>query len=106
MAAVIDLEAYLASHGAGVLGYGDAALHRSNLAVPASTWRRFIDAQVMKDRALAARRAELTREYEAKVAAGEIRPPSRRQRLEATAAGHPDNESVQAARRMLAKMAG
>jgi hypothetical protein len=47
---------------------------------------------------------EATRQaYAAAVASGEIQPPTEHDRLEATAAGHPDNPSVQAARRLLEK---
>lgn len=49
-------------------------------------------------------RDERRREYQDKVQAGELRPPTRRERLEQTASGHPDNPSVQAARRLLAQM--
>jgi len=54
------------------------------------------DWQARRDRALA--------EYDALVAAGLIVPPDRISRLRRAAAGHPDNEATQAARRVLAKM--
>jgi hypothetical protein len=46
----------------------------------------------------------LEADYNQKVAAGELRPPTRLERMKATAAGHPDNPSVQAARRIVAKL--
>jgi len=46
-------------------------------------------------------RDALSNEYDRLVAAGEIRPPTRKERLERTAAGHPDRADVQAARRIL-----
>lgn len=49
-------------------------------------------------------RDKLRAEYQEKVAAGEIRTPTRRERLEKIASGHPDNPSVQAARRSLDDM--
>ena len=45
----------------------------------------------------------MRQEYEAAVEAGDVRPPTRIERLKATANGHPDNASVQAARRILSK---
>jgi hypothetical protein len=50
------------------------------------------------------RRNELRQSYADEVEAGTVRPPSRVERLKRTAQGHPDNESVQAARRLLKKM--
>jgi len=49
-------------------------------------------------------RDRLREEFEARLAAGAIRLYTRRERLERTAAGHPDNPSVQAARRLLTKL--
>lgn len=46
-----------------------------------------------------------TRAYRAEIAAGRIREPTRLERLEARANGHPDNPSVIAARNVLAKRA-
>ena len=47
----------------------------------------------------------LKMEYACLVATGEIVPPTDEERLEATASGHPDKASTQAARRVLAKRA-
>ena len=49
------------------------------------------------------RREAAKKEYEQKVAAGEIRPPTKIEELIRTARGHSDNASVQAARRLLEK---
>ena len=51
----------------------------------------------------AAARAVAIKEYEGKVAAGEITPKSLVEELIDKANGHPDNEATQAARRVLAK---
>jgi hypothetical protein len=79
---------------------GDAALHRQPGSTPKSRdaaarrqWAIDCKWQALRDR--------LRAEYAAEVAAGRIRPPTRRERLERTAAGHPDNPSTHAARRLL-----
>ena len=59
--------------------------------------------QLKKDQKLAEKRESLRQEYREKVECGEIRPPSRIERLKQTARGHDDNESVQAARKILKK---
>ena len=51
----------------------------------------------------AEKRAAARNEYEALVAAGKVRPPTNVEKLLRTATGHPDNASVQAARRVLTK---
>ena len=49
------------------------------------------------------RRNKAIQEYDHLVASGKIKPPTRIQKSLKIAQGHPDNRSVQAARRMLAK---
>jgi len=98
---VIDEEAFLTQNGASRQDIGECALHKN---IPEGNIRkRLIEAQAAKDRTLVEKRATLREEYRSKIAAGEIRPPSRIEQLIATANGHPDNESVQAARRLLVK---
>ena len=99
---MIDLEPWLTEQGASELDIGEPAMHRQPRSTPKSR-HRLAKLQNGKDAALCARRAELRAEYERLVAAGELRPRTRRERLEDTAAGHPDNPSVQAARRILAR---
>ena len=48
-------------------------------------------------------RDEARKEYERLVNSGEVRPPTRIESYMRTANGHPDNQSTQAARRMLEK---
>lgn len=48
-------------------------------------------------------RNEAIKEYNALVESGKFRPPTNIEKSLETAQGHPDNRSVQAARRMLAK---
>jgi hypothetical protein len=101
---VMTEEQYLASKGYGMAAMGDPALDRMPGLAPGNRKREgFIKAQAEKDKAWEQKRAELRQEYAEKVATGEIRPPTRTEKLIATAQGHPDNESVQAARRILEK---
>jgi len=50
------------------------------------------------------RRASARQMYDWLCSTGEVRPPTRREHLERTAAGHDDNPAVQAARRVLRRM--
>jgi len=98
---VIDQEDYLTQHGASRLGIGESALHKN---IPEGKQRkRLLDNQAKKDWELLKKRERLRNEYREKVEKGEIRPPTRIEKLIDTARGHPDNESTQAARRILEK---
>jgi hypothetical protein len=99
---IIDEETYLATHGASRFDYGDAALHKN---IPYGRIRdRMLNHQLTKDHDLSARRETLRKEYTQKVTRGEIRGPTRMERLIATASGMDENTAVQAARRLLEKM--
>lgn len=67
------------------------------------TWANIVDAQADKDWALIERRRALREEYWQKVDNGELRPPTRTERLMEIAKGDPALESVQAAKRLLKK---
>lgn len=62
-----------------------------------------VERQAELDRELIERRNVLRKEYQEKVQSGEIRPPTRIERLIEYANGHPDNMQTQAARRLLEK---
>lgn len=98
-----DFEQYAAEHGASRQDYGDAALHRSNSSVSGAARRAALAAQSQRDADLTARREALRVEYKNKLASGELREMTELERLQQTAAGHPDNPSVAAARRLLVK---
>lgn len=98
----IDVETYLAMHGASRQGIGDAALHK-NRTRSDSVWSEAVERQAVKDRELCAKREKLRMEYAEKVAVGEIRPPTRIETLQQIAAGHPDNAATIAARKLLEK---
>jgi len=94
-------EQYLARNRASLLGLGNPALHNPAGHVPRSRWRRYLNMQADADADLIARREQLREEYREKLAAGDLRRPTTIERLRETANGHPDNASVQAARRIL-----
>ena len=89
-----------ARKGASRLGIGDAGLHRSSERKSPATHRRQVLEQARRDHELICRRAELAREYEELVASGRVRPPTAKEEIIAKANGHPDCDSVQAARRI------
>lgn len=99
----VSEEQYLASKGASRQGIGESALHKNIQEGRAK--RQMIDRQAQSDRELIDKRDALRKEYRAKVKSGEIRKPTRQERLERIAQGQPDNEATQAAQRLLGKMA-
>lgn len=98
---VMSEEQYLTRGGASALEMGDAALSK-NIGTGAPR-RSVLAHQDAKDADLVARRAVLRAEYDAKVAAGELRAPTSTEQAIATAQGMDENPSVQAARRLLDK---
>ena len=99
----MDEETYLSIKGASKLNIGDSAFHKNKGSHSDKTWSKMIDAQSEKDRKLIIRREELRKEFWQKVENGELRPPTRNEKLIATANDYPDNECVIAARRLLEK---
>jgi hypothetical protein len=100
---VITYEQFAAMNGAARGDIGDAALHNPAGHMPRRTWKRFVALQAAKDHQVISRRAQLQVEYDQRVAAGEFRPPTGKEQTIATARGHDDNDSVQAARRICAR---
>jgi hypothetical protein len=100
---IIEEETYLSINGACRQDIGDAAFHKNKGNNSDKTWSKMVNAQAEKDRNLIKRREELRKEYWEKVNTGELRPPTRFEKLISIANGHPDNESVIAARRILDK---
>ena len=102
---IVSEEEFLSRNGASRSGFGEPALHRLPGESPGNANReRNLNRQKLKDRELANLRETLRSTFEEKVSLGEIRLPTRIERLTSTASGHDDLESVQAARRILAKM--
>jgi hypothetical protein len=100
---VRDFEQWAAMQGASRQDIGDAGLHRNTRADSPRVWNRKLKQQAVKDAALVERRVALREQYRQLLASGELREMTKFERLEFTAAGHPDNPNVQAARRLLEK---
>ncbi|WP_353251125.1 hypothetical protein [Salinisphaera sp. T31B1] len=101
---VVDFEAFAVKRHAAMTDLGEAALHKAHTRQSRRQRQRQLDAQRQRDHEWATRRAQARNDYADMIARGEIRKLTRRERLERTAQGHPDNPSVQAARRLLARM--
>lgn len=100
----ISLNDYLAQKGA-LSPFSDFMLDKLRIphGLTARGWER-LQKEVEKVRiTYAEKRQQAIMEYNALLASGEIQAPSKLQRLLATANGHPDNTSTQAARRLLRK---
>ena len=100
---IIDEETYLAMHGASKLDIGDAATHRRGQHDSDKSWSKVVNRQSKQDEELLNKREELRKEYQRKIESGELREPTRIERLVRTAQGSEDNESTKAARRILIK---
>lgn len=100
---VISLEQYLNQHGAFFMQGAEPAMHRTPGGFGKGQREKHLERVQLEMKENNDRRAQLSDEYNDKVRLGLIRPPTRIERLIATANGHEDNESVQAARRILAR---
>ena len=98
---IMTEEEFLALSGYGRNALGDCALHKN---IPEGNIRKkLLNHQLHEDHLILAKRVNLRIEYRKKVETGEIRPPTRLEKLERLSAGHIDNEVTRAARRLLKK---
>ena len=104
MCEVLSFEQYAALKGCSRANLGEAGLHKAHTRISRKQWDGMVKKQSEKDGEWLVNWNRLRREYEDEVTRGTIRPPSRIDRLRITAAGHPDNDSTQAARRILKKI--
>lgn len=96
-----SFEQFASENGAG-RSAGEAGMHvRGNASDTA--WNRALAQADAKAEDLSTRRKELRKDYDALVAKGQITAPTPIQKIEEKAKGHPDNASVKAAKRVLAK---
>ena len=100
---VLTEEEYLNEHGAVFMSGADVALHRTPGGFAKGQRERYMDRVQTDMAANDQRREELRHEYQQLVQSGQIRPPTRTESLVKAAHGHEDNESTQAARRLLEK---
>lgn len=82
----------------------EPGMHRTPGGLSGPAQRSALAGLARRNEENAQQRDALRSEYDARVESGEIRQPTRREELEARAQGHPDNPSVQASQRLLAKM--
>lgn len=99
----LSLEQYVAQQGHSMHYDGQLDKVRMPHGETESQARKRLKQVSAEIKAHGERLAELRQEYEDKVASGEIQKPSKLDSLLRQAHGHPDNPSVQAARRVLAK---
>lgn len=99
----LTLEQYVAQQGHSMHYDGQLDKVRMPHGETESQARKRLKQVSAEIKAHGERLAELRQEYEDKVASGEIQKPSKLDSLLRQAHGHPDNPSVQAARRVLTK---
>lgn len=106
MERIVSLASFLAERGLGAAWFSEPALHRSSEHISPGQRRRQLAHFEKQAAQYAESRRAAVQEYQAAVEAGEIQQPrlSHAERLTLTAAGHPDNPSVQAAHRLLIKI--
>lgn len=105
MSAIVQtFEQFATANGAHRGDMGDAGTHKRSRRQSDKQWQRMLRPVNEQADALLARRDALRMQYAEAVERGDVRPPTRLERLQAAAAGHPDLPATQAARRILARM--
>jgi len=100
---VINFEDWAAAQGASRQSFGDAGMHSPAGHIGRANWRDKMQSLGERNQALANRRTALRTEYDRLCDAGELRPPTHKERITATARGNPDREDVRAAMRICIK---
>lgn len=103
MTNIMDFETFATKRGASRQDFGEAGTHKRSRRQTDKQWNRIIKRITERGGKLEQKREDLRQEYDRLVEQGAIRPLTPKERLMETASGHPDNDSVQAARRILAK---
>jgi hypothetical protein len=98
---ILSEEEYLASKGFGMCAFGEFALHRTPGGLPKHVRRFHVNREATRSKHWADVRERLRVEYAEKLAAGEIRKPTRIESLQRTAQFDPMQVSTHAARRIL-----
>lgn len=100
---VLTEEEYLSQNGYPFMGYSEAGLHKTSQNESKRSRQQAIDYVQNNAKKYDAKRAELRKEYQQKVANGEIRQPTTIERALKIAQGLDERSDVQAARRLLEK---
>lgn len=101
---VMTEEEYLGSKGYSFMGYSEAGLHNSSQHDSKSGRKQMVDHAQNKAIEYDQKREELRKEYQEKVASGEIRKPTGLEQRLKVAQGIDGREDVEAARRNLTRM--
>jgi len=99
-------EDYLAARGCGMSGLGEFSLHRYPRRLSGSAQKAATRVLVQGMENWQSRRDQLRNEYRERVAKGEVRQPTRMEKLTRIASGDPENSAVQAAKRILQNIQG
>jgi hypothetical protein len=98
----VSRESFMAQQGAANMGHSEPALHRLP-GVKDNRKQQLIASQWDKSAEWQEKRDTTSAQYDEAIGRGEVREPTRIERLVTSAGGHPDNESTQAAIRLLSK---
>jgi hypothetical protein len=98
----VSRESFMAQQGAASMGHSEPALHRLP-GVKDNRKQELIAGQAEKATEWQSKRDTASTQYDEAVQRGEVREPTRIERLATAAGGHLDNESTQAAIRLLSK---
>jgi hypothetical protein len=98
----VSRDSFMAQQGASNMGHSEPALHRLPGVQP-NRKEQLIAGQANKAAQWQGKRDAASTQYDEAVKSGDVREPTREERLQSAASGHPDNESTQAALRLLAK---
>lgn len=98
----VSRDSFMAQRGAGNMGHSDPALHRLP-GIKDNRKQQLIAGQANKAADWQTKRDEASSEYDEAVKNGDVREPTRIERLATASSGHLDNESTQAAIRLLSK---
>lgn len=101
---VMTRDRYRAKFGCGRSDFTDSALHVVQRRMSPKQVERLLAADRERCARIEVLQRRVDEEFDRRLASGEFRLPTRRERLEAIASGHPDHESVKAAKRLLSQM--
>ena len=101
---IMTEEEYLGSKGYSFMGYSETGLHNSSQHDSKSGRKQMVDHAQNKAIEYDQKRAEFRKEYQEKVASGEIRKPTALEQRLKIAQGMDGREDVEAARRNLTRM--
>lgn len=103
---VVTFDEFAAMRGLSMAQIGEAGTHKRGRNQSDKQWKRLLRVVDHRSAEVVEKRSALRAEYNEAVARGDIRPPTRLERLQRAASGHPDLASTQAALRILSRLTG